>query len=501
MAGMSGEVMAAVEALLRKASKRPTGRMQIRRRHVDKLLGSNARSREIGKPRADIVWGCVAELISSGQHTNADMTLKTSHLELLRARGIAAQREEARGRSHRIELRGSIMAWLEENEERVAGQPFLLRPGKLNQLKAARQKTLSTRGRGPALMATLALLASEGVATLQRTPSKGRKGGKWNSWIEDSVSWMQAAGWLESGEAESVQAEARETASAHEITDEPEILVLNLGEGWRSVAKAVTKRYPTARVVGVDRRGFTWTGLEQGYITAEVHHDWAQKSTVDGSDLITAVSKKASVPPGAWDMINLEPECTLFSAANAQNTTRGCAHGKHAEKPSSIANMAPERLAEERRDYAEARVGVVTQLESLERHPNLAFLLENPSNSELWELPEVARIIRRNPQWVIREIDRCAYGRREKKPTKIMTNRSSWHPKGRTGDGRCKAGRCTGWLTSSGQTEHPGQTCPNSKEKKLDTGEKEGGRCERAQKAVKNALEEELIAEMYEMIL
>ena len=57
------------------------------------------------------------------------------------------------------------------------------------------------------------------------------------------------------------------------------------------------------------------------------------------------------------------------------------------------------------------------------------------------------------------------------------------------------------WLTSSGQTEHPGQTCPNSKEKKLDTGAKKGGKCERAQKAVKNALEEELIAEMYEMIL
>jgi len=56
-------------------------------------------------------------------------------------------------------------------------------------------------------------------------------------------------------------------------------------------------------------------------------------------------------------------------------------------------------------------------------------------------------------------------------------------------------------LTSSGQTEHPGQTCPNTKEKKLDTGAKKGGKCENAQKAVKNALEEELIAEMYEMIL
>ena len=46
----------------------------------------------------------------------------------------------------------------------------------------------------------------------------------------------------------------------------------------------------------------------------------------------------------------------------------------------------------------------------------------------------------------------------------------------------------TGWLTSNGQTEHPGQTCPNNKEKKLDTGEKKGGKRERAQKAVKTAL-------------
>jgi hypothetical protein len=36
----------------------------------------------------------------------------------------------------------------------------------------------------------------------------------------------------------------------------------------------VLKKYPTARVVGVDRRGFTWTGYVRGYITAKVHHDW-----------------------------------------------------------------------------------------------------------------------------------------------------------------------------------------------------------------------------------
>ena len=40
-----------------------------------------------------------------------------------------------------------------------------------------------------------------------------------------------------------------------------------------------------------------------------------------------------------------------------------------------------------------------------------------------------------------------------------------------------------------------------SKEKRIDTGEKRGRLCEVANKAAKNALEEELIAEMYEMIL
>ena len=65
---------------------------------------------------------------------------------------------------------------------------------------------------------------------------------------------MKTAGWLEEGEAESVMVAARKTADEHEIKGESEILTLDLGEGWRSIAKAVLKKYSTARVVGVDRR-------------------------------------------------------------------------------------------------------------------------------------------------------------------------------------------------------------------------------------------------------
>ena len=86
-------------------------------------------------------------------------------------------------------------------------------------------------------------------------------------------------------------------------------------------------------------RGFTWTGYQEGYITAEVHHDWTQKSSAEGSDLITAVSKKAAVPPCAWDIIDLEPECTLFSTANTQIVSRT---GRRNEKTQKAAKNALE---------------------------------------------------------------------------------------------------------------------------------------------------------------
>ena len=147
---------------------------------------------------------------------------------------------------------------------------------------------------------------------------------------------MVRAGWIAEGEREELVRKARVTATEYEVKGEPELRVLNLGEGWRSIAKAVLKHYPTARVVGVDKRGFTWTGYQEGYITAEIMHDWNQQSSAAGSDLITAVSKKAAVPVGAWDVIDLEPECTLFSTADTQNTSRGCTHGKYLDTPAIL---------------------------------------------------------------------------------------------------------------------------------------------------------------------
>ena len=61
-----------------------------------------------------------------------------------------------------------------------------------------------------------------------------------------------------------------------------------------------------------------------GHITTEVEHDWSAQDT----DLITALSKKASVPASRRSLVTLEPECTLLSAANATNQRNGSTHGK-----------------------------------------------------------------------------------------------------------------------------------------------------------------------------
>ena len=339
-------------------------------------------------------------------------------------------------------------------------------------------------------------MSAEQKATLQQNPNKPHKQGPWNTWIEDSVRWMQERKWIKETEAAAIIAAARKTHEVHKA-QETQIKILNLGEGYRSIERGIHTKYPEAKVTGADRRGFTYTGQKHGEITAEIRHDWTNQKT----DLITAISKKASTAPSKWTLVTLEPECTLFSATNAMNQKNGSAHGKWAESEQNKAAAAPGRVEDERRMYQEAKEGVMTQLQSLERHPGIPFALENPATSELWDLQEVKEIVNRNPRWITHEIDRCAYGRDEKKPTRYLTNIESWDPKGRTGNGRCKAGACTGKITSSGRTIHPRQTVANTKQRRVNQGAKTGGRREFTRGAVINAIEPELILEILESVL
>lgn len=488
--------VSAVEKQLRKHTGTAKGRISIRSAHVKRIRDSNADKSVIGKPRGDVVWMAIAQLTTEGRHKNLDMTLPEGHVEVLKMKGLAALGVVPKGRADREEMQGAVMGWLEENEEVHGSGMYLIRPGKLTQLKNARKATAKLRGGPMAIMAAITLLSAEGDATLQYVPRQPANKGPWSSWVEDTVVWMVGSQWITQVEAASIQQRAETVAGEH-AKEEPEKLILNKGEGWRSVARAVETLFPRVRVVGADKRGFTYVGALVGTITAELKHDWSDQS----SDLITALSKKAGVSVKSWDLIAFEPECTLFSTGNSMNIGSGTAHGKWALTDQNTSLATPERLQMEARKYEDARKGVMAQLESLERHPYLLFLMENPADSELWELPEVIEILQRNTHWIIHVIDRCAYGREEKKPTKIMTNSSKWRPKGRTGNGRCCAGKCTGWRVPSGQTKHPRQTIANDKAQRVDCGKLVGGRREWSPKAVVNALEPELIKEAYQEIL
>ena len=89
-------------------------------------------------------------------------------------------------------------------------------------------------------------------------------------------------------------------------------------------------------------------------------------------------------------------------------------------------------MQDEVRQYEEARRGVVIQTALLGRRPYRAIIAESPTDSELWSLPGVLRILQRNKDWVIREVDRRAYGWEEQKPAKFLTNIPAWETNGRT---------------------------------------------------------------------
>ena len=91
--------------------------------------------------------------------------------------------------------------------------------------------------------------------------------------MEDTVEWMVQNGWIEDSEADEMIRKAKVTRERYTTTTKPTMLALNLGEGWRSVGRAIANLIPGAHIAGADRRGRTYTGTLHGTITAELKHD------------------------------------------------------------------------------------------------------------------------------------------------------------------------------------------------------------------------------------
>ena len=52
--------------------------------------------------------------------------------------------------------------------------------------------------------------------------------------------WMVIEGWISESEEADLVRRAEKTYEEHAKNEEPSILALNLGEGWRSVGEAIT---------------------------------------------------------------------------------------------------------------------------------------------------------------------------------------------------------------------------------------------------------------------
>ena len=117
-------------------------------------------------------------------------------------------------------------------------------------------------------------------------------------------------------------------------------------------------------------------------------------------------------------------------------------------------------------------------------------------------MPEVkARIQNTELKWKLIQVDQCAYGRKCKKPTKILTNIQCWKPMGQTGNGRCRVLQCGGTLSNKpgpGQGKHEQQMIAKDPARKPREGEKvgQGNRREYSVKAGKNLVRAELVQEI-----
>ena len=61
--------------------------------------------------------------------------------------------------------------------------------------------------------------------------------------------------WIQESEAHEMEEKAKEMSKEYTRETEPTMLVLNIGEGWRSVGRALKNLVPGAYVAGADRRG------------------------------------------------------------------------------------------------------------------------------------------------------------------------------------------------------------------------------------------------------
>jgi hypothetical protein len=498
----------AIEAVMRKVTVTPAGPMAISKLHVRKACKSRKSEGLIGNRRADKVWAWVANAIATGAHRLTSPNQRAQHwmtdeeAHLLVARGAVAWEEEDPDSDksvQRLEVVGAVRAWLEENEQQTDQGVILLRRPKLRALKEAKKSLVATRGGHQALLAAIVELSAQGSATLEQPPLRPSGRGEDQEWIQNAGVWMQETKWTaDRDELAQILHKASITYQEHGNKKFKHLMV-DIGEGWGSIGRAVHETHPDIQVVGLDRRGFTYTGMKHGVITAAVNHDYSIPQDDLRESRRRTLERKVGRSVKKWLLAWISAECTIWSQGNYMNTVKGAAHGNKALLPANVSAATPERLAEEARRMREATHALEYLIGFLEECPELQFALENPRLSDLWNTQIMRAARERNPGWNLTNVDQCAYGRQEKKPTCILHNIQQWTPRGITGNGRCRPGECAGTKGNPpGCKQHRKQIIPRTRDKRPDQGEMISGKREFTLKAVVNAVEAGLVQEITE---
>ena len=482
-----------VEGIFRSVTKQK-GMMRINKEHIRAATKSRAGQKTVGTRRADKLWGWIARARARGSiELDEPVALTEGAQRVLTEREAAAWGDQgATARAHKAEMVGSVRTWLAENEQRREGKSdFILREQKLAQLKMARKAMAASRGGLIAIMAAIVLLMATGEVILEAIPRDQHSRARNTGWAREAADWMAVAGWLTEPEAEAAHQKA---ALAQAMMPQYEEIVVDVGEGWGSVGRSIREKYKATRVIGVDRAPMKQTGVKHGIITAAVEHDLAKGAPETAT---RALERKVGYAISAWTLMWLSLECSILSVANHINKPKGAARGPMATSPQNIRNATQERLREEKAQYLDCQQALENVLGIMEANPTLLFAFENPKTSKMWEQQSLKAALSRQPTWRVVPVDQCAYGRKSMKPTIILTNIQCWVPRGCTGNGKCKVGKCAGTIGNApGDRAHAEQTVPNHKSKRPSQGAMIKGKREYKLEAVKNAVAPELPREI-----
>jgi hypothetical protein len=371
-------------------------------------------------------------------------------------------------------------------------------------LRTSRSNLFKRMGGIEAMYAAIAVLTYEGHLVLEMDRGAGGTRETRKKWLTTSLKWAKDRGWLRDTEdllevtatAEEIQLTTREARKPRE--GKGDLKIMDVGEGWGSIGIAVSRMPEGCSTIGVDRERFLDQGDLHGTITSRVNLDLCSEGS---KNVLRRAAKLASRTLESFTMIWLSPECRILTAANAMNVTKGCTNGRLIMDKRNT--MGPETQEKKKEELKQCLEAVENQMRALEEeNETIRFALENPDTSDLWDIPGVVgRIRKKKLGWRVIRVDQCAYGRKCKKPTKILTNMRTWEPKGITGTGRCvhlKCGGTKGNKPGTGQGRHEQQMIAYDPARKPREGERtgRGNRREYSVRAGKNLVQADLVQEI-----